>query len=130
MTDPISDMFTRIRNAQAVGKETVLIPYSKFKMEIAKILQKQGCIKEVGRKGKKIRKSIEIKLLYEEDGAPRIRQIERISKPSRRIYMSLHNLKKQLRSHGFMIISTPKGVLTDQEAYKQKVGGEAICRVW
>ena len=123
-------MFTRIRNAQAVKKETVLVPYSKLKMEIVKLLQKHGCVKEVSRKGKKIKKTIEISLFYKEHDLPQISNIKRISKPSRRVYMSWRELKKQFRPHVLIIVSAPKGILTAQEAYEQKVGGEVICKVW
>lgn len=129
-TDPISDMFTKIRNAQAVKKEMVLIPYSKLKMEIAKVLLKNNYIKEINRRGKKNKKSIELVLSYDETGKGAINHISRISKPSRRVYFSFKEIKPIRRGYGMMIISTPKGLLTDKEAVKEKVGGEVICKIW
>jgi len=128
--DPIADMFTKIRNAQAVKKETVLIPYSKLKMEIAKALLKNNYIKEINRRGKKNKKSIELVLAYDENGKGMINYIGRISKPSRRIYLSLKEIKPVRRGFGIMLLSTTKGILTDKEARKEKVGGEAICEIW
>jgi small subunit ribosomal protein S8 len=128
--DPISDMLTKIRNAQAVRKETVLIPYSKLKAEVAKVLLKNNYIKEISRRGKKNKKSIELVLKYDESGKGAIEYIGRISKPSRRVYFSLKKIRPVRRGHGIMIISTPKGLLTDKEAIKEKVGGEALCKIW
>lgn len=128
--DPIADMFTKIRNAQAVKKETVLIPYSKLKMEIAKVLLKHNYIKEINRRGKKNRKNLELVLSYDESGKGAINHIGRISKPSRRVYLPLKKIKPVRQGFGAMILSTPKGLLTDKEAIKEKVGGEAMAEIW
>jgi small subunit ribosomal protein S8 len=128
--DPIADMFTKIRNALAVQKETVLIPYSKLKMELAKVLLKNNYIKEIIRRGKKNKKSIELVLSYDENGKGVINHIDRISKLSRRVYLPLKEIKPVRRGYGMMILSTPKGLLTDKEAIKEKVGGEAIAEIW
>jgi small subunit ribosomal protein S8 len=128
--DPIADMFTKIRNAQAVKKEMVLIPYSKLKMEIAKVFLKNNYIKEINRRGKKNKKSIELVLSYDENGKGVINHIGRISKPSRRVYLSFKEIKPVRHGFGIMLLSTTKGILTDKEAKKEKVGGEALCEIW
>lgn len=127
--DPIADMFTRIRNGYAANKELVLIPYSKLKMEIAKLLQEENYIKETIRYGKKSRKNLEIVLSYK-DKEPAIKRIERISKLSRRVYVSSKDIFQVGRGHGIRILSTPAGVLTDKAARKKKVGGEVIGEIW
>jgi len=129
MTDSIADMFTRIRNGYKAGHESVSIPYSKIKMELAKLLEKRGYIKEVARLGKKNRKIIDIVLVYKNDKPP-FEKIRRISKPSRRVYVSYSEIYPVRRGRGINILSTPKGVLTGEEARKQKVGGELIGEVW
>lgn len=129
MTDSIADMFTRIRNGYKAGHESVSIPYSKIKMELAKFLEKRGYIKEVARLGKKNRKIIDIVLVYKNDKPP-FEKIRRISKPSRRVYVSYSEIYPVRGGRGINILSTPKGVLTGEEARKQKVGGELIGEVW
>jgi small subunit ribosomal protein S8 len=134
--DPISDMLTAIKNAQAVEKETVDVPFSKIKFEIAKILEKQGFIEKVEKKKKKIKKGrtkpkpfLEIHLKYE-NKIPAISGLKIISKPGQRIYLPYKRIKKVKGGYGIAIISTSKGLMTDKEARKQKVGGEVICEVW
>lgn len=130
MSDPIADMFTKIRNAQAAKKEAVLISYSKLKMEIAKVLLRIDCIKEINRRGRKNKKTIELVLSYDENSKGAIAHIRRISKSSCRVYTSFKDLKPVRGGYGMMILSTPKGLLTDKEAKKEKVGGEIIAEVW
>jgi len=128
--DIIADMLTKIRNAQAVKKETVSIPYSKLKMEITKILTREKFLKEAEQKGKKNKKIIDIILAYDDEKNPAINHLARISKQSQRIYLPLKKIKPVRRGFGLQIISTPKGILTDKEAKKEKVGGEILCEVW
>lgn len=128
--DTIGDMLTRIRNAQAVKKETVSISYSKLKMEILKILVKEKFLKEAEQKGKKNKKIIDIILAYDSEKNPAINNLVRISKLSRRIYLPLKKIRPVRRGLGIQIISTPRGILTDKEAKKEKVGGEVLCEVW
>ena len=128
--DNIANMLTIIRNAQAVGKETAAVPYSKLKLEIAKILEKEKFLKSAEAKGKKGNKIIEIGLAYGKDGDPAIKSIKRISRSSQRIYMPLKKIHPVQYGKGLWIISTPKGLLTDKEAKKEKVGGEVICEIW
>ena len=128
--DPIADMLTSIRNAQAARKETVSVPYSKIKMEIAKVLAKEKFIKSTDHKGKKVNKTIDMILNYNELDQPAITSLKRVSKPSRRIYSSSAKIKKVRQGFGFQILSTPKGILTGKEARKEKIGGEVICEAY
>lgn len=129
MVDPISDMLTRIRNAQAVSNETVLVPFSNLKLNLAKILEKEGLISKVNVQGRKISKIIEIKLGYK-DGAPVISNIKRISKPGQRIYIKKDEIKQIRQGYGLSIISTSKGLMTNKEARKKGLGGEVICEIY
>jgi len=128
--DPIADMLTSIRNAQAARKETVSVPYSKIKMEIAKVLAKEKFIKEADHKGKKINKTIDIVLNYDSLSRPAITSLKRVSKPSRRIYSPSSKIKKIRQGFGFQILSTPRGILSGKEARREKIGGEVICEVY
>ena len=127
--DPIADMLTSIRNAQAVLKETVIFPYSEIKFEIAKILKKENFVEKIEKKGRKTRKSIEIKLKYE-DKKPAISSLKRISKPGQRIYTAAGKIRKVRDGYGMAIISTSKGLMTNKEARKQNMGGEILCEIW
>lgn len=142
MTDSISDMLNRIRNAQAVFKETVDAPFSNLKYEIAKILKKEGFIETVEKKGKGIAKSLKIVLKYQAKdaqersdpsvgrGQPVISGLRRVSKPGQRIYASRREVKRVKGGWGIAIVSTSKGLMTGKEARKQKLGGEIICEIW
>jgi len=127
--DPIADMLTTIRNAQAVSKETIKVPFSKVKFEIAKVLEKNKFIEEVEKKGRGIKRIIEMKLRYE-DKKPVITALKRISKPGQRIYLGKKEIHLVRSGFGISIISTSKGMMTGKEARKQKIGGELICKVW
>ncbi len=135
MVDPISDMLTQIRNAQAVEKETVTLSYSKLKANLAKILKKEGYIKEVAEakvkkgKGTLRQRLLKISLKYT-DGKPAINELKRVSKPGQRIYVSCHRLPRVLGGLGIAIISTSQGLTTNKEARKKKLGGEVICEIW
>ena len=129
MTDPISDMFIRIKNAYRAKHESVIIPHSNLKAEIARALKERGFIKEIEKKGKKVKKFMELVLSYK-DGAPSILGLERVSKSSRRMYASKNELKTIRRGRGTFIISTSKGVMTREEALKAGLGGELIAKVW
>src|SRR3989338_8170750 len=137
MVDPISDMLNRIRNAQAVLKETVDFPFSNLKYEIAKVLEKSGLIGKVEKKKKKSEKGkkiqlnpfLEITLKYE-DKKPFISGLKRVSKSGQRIYTPFKEIQKVRGGYGIAIISTSKGLMTDREARKNKIGGEVICKVW
>jgi small subunit ribosomal protein S8 len=127
--DPIADMLTSIRNAQGVLKETTQVPFSNLKFEIAKILKKEGFIEGVSKKGRKTKKLIEIKLKYD-DKEPVISGLRKISKPGQRIYLSAKDIRPVKNGYGIAILSTSKGLMTDKQARKNKVGGEMLCEIW
>ncbi len=127
--DPISDMLTSIRNALTVKHLTVSIPFSNLKYEIAKILEKEGFIEKAEKKGKRSKRFIEIVLKYT-DGLPAISGLKRTSKPGQRIYSGRKRIRRVKGGYGIAIISTSKGLMTDKEAKRQKIGGEVICEVW
>jgi len=129
MTDPISDMLTRIRNAQAVSHQTVSIPFSKLKLSLAEILEKAGVIGGVSVLGKKIDKIIKIKLKYE-NGKPLMSNLKRISKQGQRIYIKKNDLRSVRQGYGLAIISTSKGLMTNTEAKRKGLGGEVFCEIW
>jgi len=126
MTDPIADMLNRIKNAQAAERRTVSFGFSKIKYEIALILQKNGFIKDVEKKGRKEKKIIKISL----KGKGEISGIKRISKPGQRIYVSAKDIKPVKAGYGAAVISTPKGLMTGKEARRNKLGGEILCEIW
>lgn len=132
MVDPISDMLTRIRNAQAVGHKTVSVPFSKIKFELAKILNQEGFIGNISKKGKGPKRRIEIFLKYKDskDIIPFIQDLRRISRPGQRIYISKEELGKFLKEQGIAILSTSQGPMTAKEAKKKGIGGEVLCKVW
>ena len=129
LSDPIGDMLARIKNAQARNYKKVELPSSNFKVKIADILKSEGFIKDfkINQETKKPLLAIDLKYF---SGNPVISTIERISKPGRRIFSSAESLPKINNGLGIAIISTPKGVMTDIDARKQKIGGEIICKVF
>lgn len=130
MTDPIADMLTRIRNASTVSHETVDIPASKLKVELARVLKEEGFIADYAVKEEGKFKVITITLKYDMNRKPVITKLERISKPGLRHYSKAKKLQKVLGGLGVAIISTPKGLLTDRKARKENVGGEILCYVY
>lgn len=130
MSDPIADMLTRIRNAQMAKHKIVSAPYSEIKYKIAMILEREGFVDGVIKRGRKTKKTIEIALKYGEDGGPFISELKRISKPGRRVYAAKDELFKVKSGFGIAVLSTSKGIMTDKEARKEGVGGELICEVW
>ncbi len=128
--DPIGDFIIRLKNAGAVNHESVSIPHSKMKMAIAEVLQAAGYVKNVEKRGKKVRKTIHIDLAYKADGSPRISVVKRISKPSRRIYKAVEEIFPVRYGKGTLVLSTPQGILTDAQARKARVGGEALFEIW
>lgn len=125
--DPIADFFIRIKNSQKAGHKTAQVSYSKFKHEISKALERFGLVGKVEKRGKRVRKTLEIGLIYR-GARPAIKDVKLISRPSRRIYSSYKDLGR-IRSSGVIFLSTPKGVLGWSEAKKNKVGGELIAEV-
>jgi len=136
MTDPIADMLTRIRNAQAVNKPMVVLPMSKIKFGIAKILVAEGWIEKAEIIKAKVEKNSsasfnEIKLdLKYRNGRPAIISLKKISTPGRRVYANKNELPRVLNNLGIAIISTPQGLMTNKQAKKQGIGGEVICEIY
>jgi small subunit ribosomal protein S8 len=128
-TDPISDMLTRIRNAIAVRKNEVRAPYSKIKHSVAELLKANNFIDNVSVEGEGISKSIVVTINSANTNA-RITEIERISKPGRRLYASVEKIPTVKRGRGIIIVSTSKGLMTGDEAKKTRIGGELICKVY
>ncbi len=129
MTDPITDMLNRIRNAEALKKAEVFVPFSKIKYEITAILAREGFISEVKKNIKEKNKGIKITLKYE-NGVSAISGLRRSSKPGQRIYSRASGLKMVRGGYGISIISTSKGLMTNKEAKRAKLGGEVICEIW
>jgi small subunit ribosomal protein S8 len=130
MTDPVADMLTRIRNAIRNKRKTVRIPRSKLKIGIAEVLQKEGYIDGFALVEEGVQGAIDLKLRYGPDGEVVINRIERLSKPGRRLYGGAGELKPVLNGLGIAVLSTSKGILSDREARRQKIGGEILCTVW
>ena len=129
MTDPITDMLNQIRNALAVGKQEVLIPFSKLKHEIANLLNQEGFIGEVKKVAKGKNKIMKIVLKYD-NGIPAIEGAKRVSKPGQRIYVKASEIRKVRGGFGLAVISTPKGLMTNSQARTSKLGGEILLEVW
>lgn len=130
VTDPISNMIISMKNGAMVSKQTVVIPFSKLKYSIAQCLKDSGFIKEVSKKTEKNNVSVlEISLAYD-NSVSKINDVLRVSKPSRRMYLGVHDLRPVKNGHGIMVMSTPKGILTDKQARKEMVGGEALFMIW
>jgi len=129
MVDPIADMFNRIKNAQAVQKDTVEIPFSQNKESIAKILEAKGFVQKIEVHGRGQRRTLELGLKYE-DKIPVVSGVKKISKPGQRIYSSAYDLKKLSSKRGITIISTSKGFMTTEEARKEHIGGEVVATIW
>ena len=130
VTDPISDMLTRIRNANLAMKETVTMPSSKAKEEIAKLLAAEGYVAGFEVAPGDPGKDLTISLRYTEDRQRVLQGLRRISKPGRRLYSSAKDLPRVQGGLGVTIVSTSQGVMTDREARKKRVGGELVCEVW
>ena len=129
LSDPIGDMIARIKNAQMRSQKKVELPSSKFKTKIADVLKGEGFIIDYKVNNETSKPTLLINLKYN-SGNPVIKTIERVSKPGRRIFSSAESLPKINNGLGIAIISTPKGVMTDIDARKQKIGGEIICKVF
>lgn len=128
--DPIADMLTRIRNANALRYESVSMPNSKMKEQIATILKKEGYVSEITVEGEGAKKTLTLTLKYGANGERVISGLKRISKPGLRVNVEAEKLPRVLSGLGIAIISTSQGLLTDKEARKAKIGGEVLCYVW
>jgi|YNPMSStandDraft_1061717.scaffolds.fasta_scaffold06507_4 small subunit ribosomal protein S8 len=130
MTDPIADFLTRLRNGLLVRKRFVIVPYSKIKLAILKILKEKGLISGFAFRENNNKKIIVVYLRYDEEGMPFLENLKRISKPGRRIYFKAKDLKPLRKGYAFRIVSTSRGIMTDEEARKRKLGGEVICEIY
>tara|TARA_B110000881_G_scaffold173187_1_gene157308 strand:- start:200 stop:607 length:408 start_codon:yes stop_codon:yes gene_type:complete len=130
VTDPISDLLTRLRNASMVSKPSVSVPHSNFKFDLAKLLKNEGYVSDVKVSGEGVKKSIDIDMKYSEEGMSVISGMNRLSKPGQRVYSSFDKLPRNNGGLGTVVVSTSRGLLTDSEARKRKLGGELICEVW
>ncbi len=129
MTDSISNFITQLQNASLAGKATVVFPHSNLIASIADVLVAKGFIKSVSKKGKKVQKSLEIELASV-NGKPRISGVLRLSKPSKRLYRGYTEIYPVKQGYGMLIVSTPKGILSDDDARREKVGGEILFTIW
>ncbi|MCL4239454.1 MAG: 30S ribosomal protein S8 [Anaerolineae bacterium] len=133
LSDPIADMLTRIRNAIMAGHSTVAIPHSKTKLAIAQILKDEGYVADVGVEEGTPASTIVITLKYwgsRRERRPVISNVKRVSKPGRRVYVGKDNIPWVLSGMGISILTTPRGIMTGQQARRQGVGGEVLCYVW
>lgn len=129
VTDPISNLIISIKNAAHVGKPTVRVPHSRMKKAIADILVREGFLASVEHKGKKARTFIEAEVAFD-NGVARVHDVKRLSKPSKRVYYAVRDIKPIKNGYGHIILSTPQGIMTGVEARKAKVGGEALFLIW
>lgn len=130
MSDSIADMLIRIKNAYAVNKEAVEIPFSHIKREIAKILTENDFVKDYRKVDRKGKKFVRVYLKYDDEGTPALREAKKVSKPGQRIYKKADDIPYVKNGYGIGIISTSSGVLTDKEARRKNVGGEFLCKIW
>jgi len=130
MMDRIADMLTRIRNAQNAGIEKVEMPASNMLLAVAEILKEEGYIAAVKAYNHKGHRYLRVTLRYDDEGAPVIREIQRVSKPGRRVYSSAEELPRVRRGYGVAVVSTSQGIMTDKKARAAKIGGEVLCTVF
>lgn len=130
VNDPIADMLTRIRNALAMRHRYVLVPASKLKLELARILNEEGYVEGFDVTKDRPQAMIRIWLKYSDEKAPIVSGLQRVSKPGRRMYSQKNEIPWVLSGMGIAVLSTSKGVMTDRQARRQGVGGEVLCYVW
>jgi small subunit ribosomal protein S8 len=130
VTDPIADFLTRIRNGLQADHDAVVMPASKLKLELARVLNEQGYIEDYGNEPARVGQALRVRLKYTEDRAPVISGMKRVSKPGRRTYVGHGEIPKVQGGMGTTIVSTSKGVMTGHEARRQGVGGEVVAYVW
>jgi len=130
MSDPISDMLTQIRNGISAKKGELSLRHSILKENLARVLEHEGWIKKVEVTGEGIEKSLRLELSYTPTGIPSITGIKRVSKPGQRIYARVTEIPRMRLGVGATIISTSRGIMTDKQARREKIGGEVICQIW
>ncbi len=129
MRDPISNLITNIKNGSAAKKDAVSVPHSNFTEIVVAALARKGYVKPGIKKGKKVQKTLEVGLIYV-NGNARINDLKRVSKPSKRIYKGYSDIHQVKQGYGSTFVSTPKGILSDDEARKNKIGGEVLFQIW
>ncbi len=129
LSDPLGDMLTRIRNGQHARKATIKSPASKLRSNVLEVLKREGYIRDYSAEGIAAKAEIQIELKYHE-GEPVIKEIDRVSKPGRRVYSKVADLPRVYNGLGISILSTPQGIMSDNEARAANVGGEILCRVF
>ncbi len=130
LTDPIADMLTRIRNGGRARLKRVAMPESRLKREVARVLQEQGYINDFSSDGDPKKPTLTVEVRYSQTSEPMIQEIQRVSKPGRRVYVGWQEIPKIRNGLGIAILSTPRGILTDQQARDARVGGEILAEVW
>jgi small subunit ribosomal protein S8 len=130
MTDPIADLLTRIRNAIIAKHDRLELPGSKLKVALCEVLAREGYIQGFELEEQPPRSTLTVRLRYDSRGTSAIRRVERVSKPGRRIYRKVEDLRPVLNGLGIAVVSTPQGLLTDSEARERRVGGEILCQLY
>ncbi len=130
VTDPIADMLTRIRNGLATRKRYVMVPSSKLKLELARVLKAEGFIEHYDVSKDRIQPMIRVQLKYNENNEPVVTGMQRVSSPGRRVYTKRQRIPLVLSGMGIAVLSTPRGVMTGKKAYRLGLGGEVLCYVW
>ena len=130
VNDPVGDMIIRIKNAAMAKKSSIVVPHSMLKAAIADKLKEHGYVASVEKRGRKVKKTLDITIAYSESGTSRIHGVKRISKPGCRMYATVRAIVPIKYGHGTSLLSTPKGILTGEEARKEKVGGEMLFHIW
>jgi len=130
LTDPISDLLIRLKNGAQRRHETVAVPASRLKRAILEILKREGYVDAIEEQAQDGHPMLTVRLRYVSEGQPMITGLERISKPGRRVYVGSKDIPKVRNGIGMSILSTSKGVMTDQESRKNKLGGEVLCSIW
>ncbi len=127
--DPISNYISNIKNAAVSGKETIVFPYSNLKMAITDVLEKEGYVTNLTKRSKKPIMQVEVGLVYV-NGSPKLKGVQRVSKPSKRIYRGANRFEAVKNGFGSLIVSTPKGVMSGKAARKENLGGEVLFKIW
>ncbi len=133
MRDHIAELINKIKNASSQSLESITVPHTKMVLAVAELLQKEGWVASITKhagKAKKSEKTLEIALSYNEDKSPRVIGVERVSKFSQRLYTGYKNIRSVRSGYGLTVITTPKGIMTDMNAKKEKVGGEPLFKIW
>ncbi len=128
--DTLANMLVMIKNASQRGHESVSVPHSKLKLAVAQCLEKNGYLSSIAEKAKKGQKVLELGLVYNENSEPKVHDVTRVSKSSKRVYVGYRDVIPFKYGHGLYVLSTPKGIITDKEAKKEVVGGELLFSIW